>query len=80
MAQMTAATRYRPRAPVPNALCSPRRGYKAEHPQQDLIPRPAAWALPPRPASHLPPVATQRSGPHRPHRGRAGRPPRPRPH
>uniref|UniRef100_A0A493TDM5 LHFPL tetraspan subfamily member 4 n=1 Tax=Anas platyrhynchos platyrhynchos TaxID=8840 RepID=A0A493TDM5_ANAPP len=62
-----------PRAAVPDALCSPHRGYKAERPQQD--PPPAAGSLgapsPSRPSSA--------AGGHAARRGHASRPPRPRP-
>uniref|UniRef100_A0A8D2Q2D5 LHFPL tetraspan subfamily member 4 n=1 Tax=Zosterops lateralis melanops TaxID=1220523 RepID=A0A8D2Q2D5_ZOSLA len=48
-----------------------------------LFPWPAAWALPPCPALHLLPAATQRpappSGPRSPCQGCASRPPHPRP-
>lgn len=62
-----------PRAAVPDALCSPRRGYKAERPQQD--PPPAAGSL----GAPSPSRTSSAAGGHAARRGHASRPPRPRP-
>lgn len=73
MAQTAAARCRPPRAAVPDALCSPCRGYKAERPQQD--PPPAAGSLGAPPPS----CPSSAAGGHAARRGHASRPPRPRP-